>query len=69
MHYRVLKEGFKELVTQLYFEGLEKNDTDAHIDATRTIPLAKKTREPGAVSKEALEYYEGTFDIVLARAE
>jgi len=60
IHYHVQKQGYVALVTQLYFEGEDKNDTDAHIDASRTIKLEHSIRNN-------TEFLAGRFDVVLKK--
>lgn len=59
IHYLIRANGYKPLVTQLYFKGDPHNKTDAFIKESLIIELAEKKVEKGA-------YKTGTFDIVLA---
>lgn len=61
IHYMVRKEGYKTLVTQLYFKGDPHNKTDDFIKESLIIEVREQ--------KVGAETYEiGTFDIVLAPA-
>jgi protocatechuate 3,4-dioxygenase beta subunit len=60
IHYLVRHPKYKQLVTQLYFEGDPYNKTDSFIKPSLIIGL-KPVKTPGGV------YHSGTFDIVLAK--
>ena len=59
IHYWVRAAGYKELVTQLYFEKDPYNEIDPFIRRSLIIPLETIKAAQG-------EYRTGTFDIVLA---
>lgn len=58
VHYKVVADGFRDLVTQMYFRGDPNNATDRWYRASRAIEPAQD--EAGA--------WRGTFRIVLATA-
>ena len=58
IHFYVTKDSFKSLVTQLYFEGGEKNEIDQHRRNECTISLHKK-------EVNGVTFSEGFFQIVL----
>jgi protocatechuate 3,4-dioxygenase beta subunit len=60
IHYLVRMNGYRQLVTQLYFKGDPDNATDPFIKPSLIIDLQDKKVEGGA-------YQEGVFDIVLAK--
>lgn len=59
IHYLVRCRGYKQLVTQLYFEGDPRNATDQFIKKSLIISLKNKSNANGS-------FETGTFDIVLA---
>lgn len=59
IHYWIKHRGYKDLVTQLYFEGDKYNAADLFIKPSLIIPI--HVQEKGAA-----RYETGTFDIVLA---
>lgn len=61
IHFFVRADGHRPLVTQLYFEGEEKNDVDAHILPECTIALEPRPSRHAA-GKTVLH---GTFDLAL----
>jgi catechol 1,2-dioxygenase len=61
IHYLVRADGYRTLVTQLYFKGDPYNKTDEFIKESLIIDLVEKKVEKGV-------YRAGTFDIVLAAA-
>lgn len=61
VHYWVRKDGYKPLVTQLYFRGDPHNDADRFIKPSLIIDLERRETPAGA-------YEAGTFDIVLEPA-
>jgi catechol 1,2-dioxygenase len=62
IHYWVRHPGYRELITQLYFQGDPHQRDDAFIRPSLIIALAQR---PGPNNTT---YKVGTFDIVLARA-
>jgi protocatechuate 3,4-dioxygenase beta subunit len=60
IHYLVRAKGYKQLVTQLYFEGDPHNAGDVFIKKSLIIPIKKVQ-----VGKQS--YEAGTFDVVLAK--
>lgn len=62
IHYLVRATGYPPLVTQMYFKGDARNDTDRLVRKSLII-------EPQAIETPAGRYEVGTFDVVLARAE
>lgn len=62
IHYYVRADGYRSLVTQLYFEGDPMNATDPFIKASLII-------EPRQIKREQGTYEVGTFDIVLPPVE
>jgi catechol 1,2-dioxygenase len=61
IHYLVRHDGYKRLVTQLYFQGDPYNKTDEFIRESLIIDLAEEKIAAG-------KYKSGRFDIVLAKA-
>lgn len=61
IHYFVRSEGYKPLITQLYFKGDPKNDIDAFIKPSLIMDIQTLEGETG-------EYEFLTFDLVLAKA-
>jgi catechol 1,2-dioxygenase len=61
IHYLVRQDGYKRLVTQLYFQGDPYNKTDEFIRESLIIDLGEE-KTPGG------KYKVGRFDIVLAKA-
>lgn len=61
IHYLVRAEGYRTLVTQLYFKGDPHQDTDRFIKDALIITLEEQQTEQGA-------YRSGVFDIVLPKA-
>lgn len=61
IHYRVVREGYQTLVTELFFEGDPKQDVDPMFEKALVRPVAKKT-----INNQAVESV--VFDIVLESA-
>ncbi len=61
IHYLVRHNGYKPLITQLYYKGDPHNKTDRFIKESLIIELTKE-------KVDKAEYELGTFDIVLAAA-
>jgi catechol 1,2-dioxygenase len=61
IHYLIRRDGYKQLVTQLYFQGDPYNKTDDFIRESLIIDLAEQKTPAG-------KYKTGRFDIVLAKA-
>ncbi len=59
IHYWVRCRGYQDLITQLYFKGDPRNDTDTFIKKSLIIALAAQKTRGGT-------YEAGSFDIVLA---
>lgn len=59
VHYMVRAEGYRTLVTQLYFKGDPHQKTDQFIKSSLIIPLDRQERD-------GVTWESGTFDIVLA---
>ncbi len=59
IHYWVRRQGYRELVTQLYFKGDPYNETDQYIKKSLI-------REMAPMQNGAANYEIGRFDIVLA---
>lgn len=62
IHYLVRARGYKDLVTQLYFEGDPDNAKDPFIKKSLIIKLTEEKVRDGV-------FVRGTFDIVLAPAQ
>jgi len=61
IHYLVRHRGYRNLVTQLYFEGDPRNAQDPLVKKSLIIPLREIRAKDGS-------YEAGTFDIVLVPA-
>jgi protocatechuate 3,4-dioxygenase beta subunit len=71
IHYLVQADGYRRLVTQLYFKGDKYNETDEFIKPSLIIELSDADVRPRARASEdpqKLSYRRGVFDIVLAKA-
>ena len=62
IHYMIQANGYRKLVTQLYFKG------DPHISRDRTASKSNLVIETEKVQTEHGPFDLGTFDIVLAKA-
>ncbi|MBY0358583.1 MAG: hypothetical protein K2W82_11325 [Candidatus Obscuribacterales bacterium] len=60
IHYMVSAHGYKQLVTQMYFDGDKHNKTDQFIHDSLIMPVASKT-------SHGKSYEAVTFNIVLAK--
>lgn len=63
IHYLVRKQGYRQLITQLYFQGDPHNRTDQFIRQSLIINLQQQQ------GPNNTRYKTGTFDIVLARQQ
>ena len=61
IHYLVRADGYRKLVTQLYFAGDARNETDDFIKPSLIVDFQQHKTDAGT-------YEHGTFDIVLAPA-
>jgi len=63
IHYFVQHPGYKPLVTQMYFDGEEKNKIDRHIKDALIITLEEVVHEDK--EGEKFKYYKANFDLTL----
>lgn len=59
IHYFVQHPNYEDAVTQIYFEGQEKNEIDRHIRKETTLPLVP-------CEHRGAKWSAATFDVVLA---